>query len=429
MESARRLTPKEALRAAKVGAVVSRHLLPTIARRRTRTVAAVAPRLHDAVVDLGPPFVKLSQVVASSPGLFPVAISDSLRGLLDAAPPVPFPPIRDAIEAGLGRPLESVFSSFEEHPVAAASVAQVHAATTTDGRRVVVKVLRPNVERQFLTDLRLLRVVARTASRLSKSARVINPVAVVDDVVIQLSRELDMDREADSMERFSANLRAYGSNDMVRVPEVHRDLCGPGVLTMERIDGIKVDDVFQLNLTGLDLTGLLKAGVRAWIESALQHRFFHGDVHAGNLFVDTEGRVVFIDFGIVGELDEVTADIVRRGIVGLLHDRDFQTVTDCLVELGANLGYGLDSAKAAAAIQRLAEPLLDKPLSEIDYRDVFFSALRQAAAKGVQVPSSLVLLIKQILYFERYAKLVAPDYELLSDTFLIEFLLDDEPSA
>ncbi|MBW3616053.1 MAG: AarF/ABC1/UbiB kinase family protein, partial [Actinobacteria bacterium] len=318
------------MRAAKVGAVVSRHLLPVLARRRTRNVEAVAPQLHDAVVALGPPFVKLSQVVASSPGLFPAAISDSLRGLLDAAPPAPFPPIRDTIEAALGRRLEDVFASFEEEPVAAASVAQVHAATTTDGRRVVVKVLRPDIERQFLTDLRLLRVVARAAGRLSKSARVINPVAVVDDVVIQLSRELDMDREADSMERFSANLRSYGSNDMVRVPEVHRDLCGPGVLTMERIDGIKVDDVLRLNLTGLDLTGLLKAGVRAWIESALEHRFFHGDVHAGNLFVDTQGRVVFIDFGIVGELDEATADIVRRGIVALLHGRDFQTVTECL---------------------------------------------------------------------------------------------------
>lgn len=428
-QSARRLTPRELVRAAKVGAVVTRHLAPALARKRSRNVGVIGPKLRDAVIDLGPPFVKLSQLVASSPGLFPPAISDSLRDLLDAAPPAPFPPIREAVEAGLGRPLESAFSSVEEDPLAAASVAQVHGATTTAGQRVVLKVLRPNVERQFLTDLRLLRVVARIASRFSKSARVINPVAVVEDVVLQLCRELDLELEAASMDRFSGNLRAYGSNELVRVPEVHHDLCGPGVLTMERIEGIKVDDVLRLNLTGLDLTELLQAGVRAWIEAALEHRFFHGDVHAGNLFVDTEGRVVFLDFGIVGELDVATADIVRRGIVALLHDRDFQTVTDCLVELGANLGYGLDSARAAAAIQRLAEPLLDKPLSELDYREVFFSALRQAAAKGVQVPASLVLLIKQILYFERYAKLVAPDYGLLSDTFLIEFLLDDEPTS
>lgn len=411
-----------------MGAVIGRHLIPTLARRRSRNIAAVAPQLRKAVVALGPPFVKLSQVVASSPGLFPAPISDALRDLLDDAPPVPFPPIRAAVEAALGRPLEDAFTTFEETPLAAASVAQVHEATARDGRRVVVKVLRPDVEAQFLTDLRLLRVVARGASRLSRSARVINPVAVVDDVVLQLRRELDMGLEAQSMERFSANLRAFGSNGSVRVPAVHHDLCGPRVLTMERVDGIKVDDVVRLNLTGLDLKGLLRAGVRAWIESALQHRFFHGDVHAGNLFVDTQGRVVFVDFGIVGQLDEATADIVRRGVVALLHDRDFQTVADCLVELGANLGYGLDVTRAAAAIQRLAEPLLDMPISEIDYQEVFLSAVRQAAAKGVQVPASLVLLIKQILYFERYAKLVAPDYDILSDTFLIEFLLDESPT-
>ncbi|HET9443865.1 MAG TPA: AarF/UbiB family protein [Acidimicrobiales bacterium] len=412
-----------------VGAVATKHLMPGLARKRTRTLEAMAPRIRDTVIDLGPPFVKLSQVVSSSPGLFPAAISDALRELLDGAPPVRFADIKEVVEAGLGQPLEEAFAEFEQEPLAAASIAQVHGAVLHDGTRVVVKVRRPVVERQFLTDLRLLRVIARGASRLSKHARVLNPVAIVDDVVTQLRRELDFDLEADSMERYTKNLKSYGDNERIRVPEVYRDHCGHGVLTMERIEGIKVDDIVRLNLTGLDLTELLREGVRSWVEAAMVHRFFHGDVHAGNLFVDTEGRVVFVDFGIVGELDEKTADIVRRGVVALLHDKDFDTVTQCLVELGANLGYGLDAERAAAAIRELAEPLLSLSIGEIDYQDIFVRAVRKASTKGVVVPASLVLLIKQIIYFERYAKLVAPDYEILADTYLIESLLDDRGAS
>ena len=409
-----------------MGAVFNRRVLPGFLRKRTRTAEAMAPRVHHMVVDLGPPFMKLSQLVASSPGLFPPPISEELRVLLDAAPPEPWDDIRRVVEEGLGAPVETLFASVEPEPLAAASIAQVHGATLHDGTRVVIKVRRPGVDRRFRTDLRLLRVIARLAARFSSYARVLNPVAIVDDVVVTLREELDFVREADSMERFSANLRAFGSNEIIYVPKVHRELTCATVLTMERIDGIKVDDLLNLQLTGLDLTALLKAGVRAWIEAAVEHRFFHGDVHAGNLMLDGQGRVVFLDFGIMGELDEVTRDIVKRGVLALLYHRDFREVTECLAELGAHLGAeNVDQEKAAAAIGRLALPVLDKPISEIDYRDLFTRAVRGAARHGVQVPRSLVLLTKQILYFERYAKLVAPDYDILADTFLIEFMIDD----
>lgn len=399
--------------------------MPTLARRRGRTATALAPHVRDTVVALGPSFIKLSQIVASSPGLFPPAISESLRELLDDAPPEPWPAIRQQIESGLRRPLSDLFATIEPEPLAAASIAQVHAATRTDGTRVAVKVRRPGVEEWFRTDLRLLRLAAGGISRLSRRARVLNPMGVVDGTIESLAHELDFAQEADAMERFARNLRSFGSNDRVRVPAVHRDLCGPGVLTMERIEGIKVDDLARLELTGLDLVGLLRAGVRAWVESAAEHGFFHGDVHAGNLMLDGEGKVVFLDFGIVGELDEETRRLVRKGVVALLHERDFDEVTNCLIALGVHLAGDVDRERAAAAVRRLAEPLLSKPLSELDYHQVLGDAIRMASPHGVSVPRSLLLLVKQIIYFERYAKLVAPGYDILSDLSLIDFMIEE----
>jgi predicted unusual protein kinase regulating ubiquinone biosynthesis (AarF/ABC1/UbiB family) len=259
---------------------------------------------------------------------------------------------------------------------------------------------------------------------------VLNPVAVVDDVVATLRQELDFEHEAEALVRFERNLRSFGSNDLVRAPSVHPTLTRRAVLTMERIDGTKVDDLVGLTGTGFDLLQLLRAGVRAWIEGACEHRFFHGDVHAGNLLVDREGRVVFLDFGITGELDLETARLVRRGVVALLHTRDFPEVTRCLADLGAKIGGDGTVAQAAAAIERLVEPLLDQPIGAVNYQEVFAAAVRMAAPHGVQLPRSLVLLAKQVLYFERYAKLVAPGYDILADPFLIEFMFDDAvPSA
>lgn len=424
-----RITLRELLRGARIFFVFLRHLVPILVRPGGRRAERLAPGVHHAVVALGPPLVKLSQVIASSPGLFPPPISDELRVLLDDAPPETWPRMRDTIERSLGKAVGALFSEIEHQPLAAASIAQVHGAVLTDGTRVVVKVRRPGVERLFQRDLRLLRRVAVMAERFWRDARVLNPVGIVDDTIVSLRQELDFGREADSMERFGANLRSFGDNGRVHVPAVHRQLCGPGVLTMERVDGIKVDDILNLELTGLDLLVLLRAGVRAWIESAAEHGFFHGDVHAGNLMVDGNGRAVFLDFGIMGQLDDTTRQLVRRGVVALLHDREFDTVTKCLIDLGAHLGADVDIEKAGEAIRGLAEPLLAKPLSELDYQKIFVDAIRLASPHGVQIPRTLVLLFKQVIYFERYAKLVAPDWDILSDTSLIEFMIERPDGA
>jgi len=225
------------------------------------------------------------------------------------------------------------------------------------------------------------------------------------------------------METFDANLRAFGKNDNVRVPMAHWPLTTTRVLTMERIHGYKIDDLAQLNTTGWDLADALKKGVRAWMEAALEHGFFHGDVHAGNLMLDTDGNITFLDFGIVGRLDPKTKEIIRHGLPALIVHGDFQEVAKAIYEMGAVLKPA-DLEQSAADIAEIVEPILGKPLSEISYGQVLIDIVRIGTRYEVRLPRELVLVAKQMLYFERYAKLMAPDWNILNDPDLIGFLFD-----
>jgi predicted unusual protein kinase regulating ubiquinone biosynthesis (AarF/ABC1/UbiB family) len=382
-----------------------------------------AAEVRAAFAELGPTYVKLAQLIASSPGLFPEVLSDELRLLLDRVPPVSYETIRTVIAEDLGAEPAQLFSRFDPEPLAAASIAQVHTAELLDGTEVVVKVQRPGIRSRLEADLRILMRIARLLERTSARGRMANPVAVVEDFAATLGEELNFVVEARAMETFAANLRTFGKNDDVRVPAVHWSHTTPRVLTMERIEGYKIDDLVELQATGWDLAGALKKGVRAWMESALEHGFFHGDVHAGNLMLDTDGRIVFLDFGIVGRLDAKTKEIIRHGLPALLIHGDFQEVAKAIYEMGAVLKPA-DLEQSAADIAEIVQPILGKPLSEISYGAVLLDIVRIGTRYEVRLPRELVLVAKQMLYFERYAKLMAPDWNILNDPDLIGFLFE-----
>ncbi len=390
-------------------------------RRRPEWRTGAAREARRAFGELGPTYVKLAQLIASSPGLFPEVLSDEFRSLLDRVPPAPPGDINHVILRELGASPGDVFAEFDPEPLASASIAQVHTAVLRDGTEVVVKVQRRGIRARLAADLRILAAAADLLERTSATGRMANPVAVVEDFETTLGRELNFMLEAEAMERFATNLAAYGSNDSVRVPTVHWRYTTPRVLTMERIHGHSIDDTAALQSTGFDLAQLLKTGVRAWMEAALEHGFFHGDVHAGNLMIDTDGRVVFLDFGIVGELDPETKAIIRTGLPALLVDGDFVTVAKAIYDLGAVL-EPVDLDKASADIAEIVEPILAKPLSEISYGQVLVDIVRIGTRYDVRLPRELVLVAKQLLYFERYAKLMAPDWNILDDPDLIGFL-------
>ena len=406
------------------GAVLARHAGRLV---RTRGQAPLGRRaaheVRDAFAELGPTYVKLAQLIASSPGLFPEVLSDELRTLLDRVPPIPYDAVCDVISAELGGRPGDVFASFDPEPLASASIAQVHAAVLHGGEEVVVKVQRPGLRPLLDADLRILMRFATLLDRTSARGRMANPVAVVEDFAATLSEELNFVVEGRAMEAFERNLRAYGSNDDVRVPSVRWRYTTPRVLTMERVHGYKIDDLAQLGAKGWDLAGALKKGVRAWLESALEHGLFHGDVHAGNLMLDTEGNVVFLDFGIMGRLDPKTKDIIRRGLPALLVHGDFEEVAKAVYEIGAVLKPA-DLEQSASDIAELVGPIMGKPLSEISYGQVLVDIVRIGTRYEVRLPRELVLVAKQLLYFERYAKLMAPDWNVLNDPELISFLFD-----
>ena len=426
----RRLRPTQLPRAAVAGRlmrtaqVAGRHALrATSSVRRADRSAVLAAELRGAFEELGPTYVKLAQLIASSPGLFPDVLADEFRACLDAVPAVPSAEVALVLEEELGAPADELFANFDVEPLASASIAQVHAAELLDGTPVVVKVQRPGIRRRLQADLAVLERLAALVARLSNTGRMANPVAVVEDFEVTLGEELNFVIEARSMERFAANLHRADGNAGVRVPAVHWPLTTTRVLTMERIDGYKIDDLERLGGTGWDLAATLKRGVRAWLEAALQHGFFHGDVHAGNLMVDMDGAVVFLDFGICGRLDDTTRDIVRTGLPALLVLRDFRAVAEAIYQMGAVL-QPADLDEAARDIAEIVEPILQRPLSEISYGEVLVDIVRIGTRYDVRLPRELVLVAKQLLYFERYAKLMAPNWTILDDPDLFGFLFE-----
>lgn len=420
-----------AARAATTVSIAGRHAARAFAvpvmergiRHRPDWGPSAAREARRAFGELGPTYVKLAQLIASSPGLFPEVLSDELRSLLDRVPPVPPADVEHVVRRELGAGSEEVFARFDPIPLASASIAQVHTATLHDGSDVVVKVQRRGIRARVGADLRILAGAAQLLERVSARGRMANPIAVVEDFAATLAHELNFVLEGRAMERFAENLNVFGANEGVRVPQVYWRYTTPRVLTMERIYGHSIDDTAALRATGFDLAGLLKRGVRAWMEAALQHGFFHGDVHAGNLMVDTDGNIVFLDFGIVGQLDDRTKDIIRNGLPALLVEGDFAEVAKSIYDLGAVL-KPVDLDQASADIAEIVEPILAKPLSEISYGEVLIDIVRIGTRYEVRLPRELVLVAKQMLYFERYAKLMAPDWNILDDPELIGFLFE-----
>ena len=424
-EAIRGFGGREVGRAATTGRVLARHGARMLRRRREpagRTQVA-AEELRDAFAELGPTYVKLAQLIASSPGLFPQVLADEFRSLLDQVPPITLADVSRVIAEELGATPDEVFARFDPEPLASASIAQVHTAQLLDGEEVVVKVQRPGIRTRLEGELRILMRIARILERTSAKGRMANPIAVVEDFAATLTEELNFVSEGRAMETFDQNLRAFGKNDDVRVPSVRWAFTTPRVLTMERIDGYKIDDLVQLEATGWDLAGALKKGVRAWMEAALEHGFFHGDVHAGNLMLDTDGKITFLDFGIVGRLDPKTKEIIRHGLPALLVHGDFQEVAKAIYELGAVLNPA-DLDESAKDIAEIVEPILGKPLSEISYGQILVDIVRIGTRYEVRLPREMVLVAKQMLYFERYAKLMAPDWNILNDPELIGFLFE-----
>lgn len=380
---------------------------------RGRWQDKVIRQIPQAFADLGPTYVKFGQIIASSPGAFGEPLSREFRGLLDSVPPADTAEVHRLFKQELGATPGELFATFEEEPFASASIAQVHFATLHTGEDVVVKIQRPGIRRRVAADLQILKRFAQIVE-LAKLGRRLSAQDVVADFSDNLAEELDFRIEAQSMEAWVSGLHSSALGRNIRVPQVHWEFTGERVLTMERVHGVRIDDVKEIRKKGFDGTELVKALLFSTFEGGLRHGLFHGDLHAGNLLVDDDGRIVFLDFGIMGRVDPRTRWLLRELIYALLVKKDHAAAGKIVVLLGA-VGTVKPEAQAAKDLEAFATPLTMKTLGDMSYADIGKQLSTLADAYDVKLPRELVLIGKQFLYVERYMKLLAPNWQMMSD--------------
>jgi ubiquinone biosynthesis protein len=378
-----------------------------------------AERLRLALEELGPIFVKFGQALSTRRDLLPVDIADELAKLQDRVPPFDGKLARAVIEAAYGRAAEQVFSTFDETPLAAASIAQVHAAELrpevplngAKTREVVVKVLRPGMHAIIARDLEVLRALAAFAEANWAGSDRLKPVEVVAEYEKTIIDELDLMREAGNASQLRRN---FENSPLLYVPAVHWDFCRPGVMVMERIRGVQISNMARLREAGTDIRKLAENGVEIFFTQVFKHNFFHADMHPGNIFVlidnPAQPKYAAIDFGIVGTLDPRDQYYLAENFLAVF-DRDYRKVATLHLESGwVPEGSRVDEMESA--IRTVCEPIFNKPLKEISFGTVLLRLFEISRRFNVSIQPQLILLQKTLLNIEGLGRDLYPDLDI-----------------
>ena len=392
--------------------------------------APLARLLRKLFQKLGSTYVKLGQFIASSPTLFPAAYVREFQQCLDRTEPTSFQTIKRTVEADLGRPLLEVFSAFDEAPLASASVAQVHRAVLKTGERVAVKVQKPGVDRVLKADLGFLFIAARTLEFLSPELARSSLVDIVSEIRSSMLDELDFKKELDNVETFRRFLRQNGLERIAAAPRTFPEASSSKVLTMELFTGVPLTDLEGISRNSKNPEQTLINALNVWSLSVRGCEIFHADVHAGNLLVLEDGRVGFIDFGIVGRIPPEIWSAVE-GLVVAFAANDARGMARNLIAMGATEATVDEASLAqdvASVLGRIAglEPEVvlrgkgDQVVAEValdndQVTELLLEVVRVAESNGLKLPREFALLVKQALYFDRYTKLLAPDLDPLRD--------------
>lgn len=369
---------------------------------------------------LGATYIKLGQFVASAPSLFPREYVEAFQGCLDDVPAVPFDYILRTLEEEFDQPISAIFSRIDEKPLASASIAQVHAATLVSGEDVVIKVQKPGVETVLNTDFNVLYVSARLVERLVPGAHRASLGDIIGDVQATMLKECDFLAEANNIEIFRAFLRDSG-NEFAVAPKVYHQATTRRVLTMERLYGVPFTDLQTIRKYSPQPEWTLINALNTWMQSLVQCQFFHADVHAGNLMVLEDGRVGFIDFGIVGHIRKETWQALIDFMQARASD-DYRKMAECMLIIGvtAETIDVNDLARDLRDLVESAQTMIDGPLEQdfdVDEAERFMLSIVDLGRKhGVRFPREFALLLKQLLYFDRYIQLLAPDLSPFDDS-------------
>ncbi|HAF41338.1 MAG TPA: 2-polyprenylphenol 6-hydroxylase [Sphingobium sp.] len=365
------------------------------------------PRYADAFQSIGPAAIKLGQTLATRPDLVGDHAANDLLRLQDALPPVPFDTIRAQIETSFGRPLEALYSRFDEVPVGAASIAQVHRALTTDGRDVAVKVIRPGVIDQFNRDIQTYEWAAAHVEQLGGEIARLRPRLVIANMKRWTARELDLRREAASASELSEAMEAMPG---YRIPAIDWDRTTGKVMTMEWIDGIKISDRDALIAAGHDVKELAARLVNAFLRQAIAEGFFHADMHQGNLFVTADGDIVAIDFGIMGRIDRRARMWLAEILYGLITG-NYKRVAEIHFEAQYVPAHH-NVAEFATALRAVGEPMRGKPVRELSVGGMLDGLFAITRDFDMQTQPHLLLLQKTMVMVEGVATALDPDINL-----------------
>ena len=368
-------------------------------------------RLRLALIELGPIFVKFGQILSTRRDLLPADVADELSLLQDQVPPFPGSIARAAIEQALGAPIATLYRTFDETPLASASIAQVHAAQLPDGHAVVVKVLRPGIHERIAADIDLLRALGELAQRWHPAADKIQPREIVIEVETTLRNELDLQREGANA---SVLRRNFASGEDILVPAVHWTHTKEDVLTLDRVHGITVDDLAAIDAAGIDRVALAEKGIRVFYTQVFRDNFFHADAHPGNIWVDTERkenpRFVALDFGIMGSLSERDQFLLAENFMALF-DRDYKRIAQLHLEAGWMPSH-IRVDELEAAVRTVCEPYFTRPLSEISLAEVVMKLFSVARQYELTLQPQLILLQKTLLNIEGIGRLLYPQIDI-----------------
>ncbi|MDA9918884.1 ubiquinone biosynthesis regulatory protein kinase UbiB [Porticoccaceae bacterium] len=382
-------------------------------------------RLRMALEELGPIFIKFGQLLSTRPDLVPSDICTELAQLQDNVPPFSPTTFKANIEAALEDTVDNLFHSFEAEPLASASVAQVHAAVLTDGRDVVVKAVRPGIEKTIRKDIALLYTLARLLAKYSEDGRRLRPLEVVADYEMVILEELNLQSEGANASLLRHN---FENSPLLYVPEIHWPYSNENVLVMERIYGIPVTNMADLEAAGVDMKLLAERGVEIFFTQVFEHNFFHADMHPGNIFVDASKpkspSYLAIDCAIMGSLSSDDQFYLARNLLAIFK-RDYRQVAELHIRSGW-VPADTPVNEFTGAIRSVCEPIFERPLNEISLGHMLISLFNTARRFNMEVQPSLVLLQKTLLNIEGLGRQMYPQLDLwtTAQPFLEKWLKD-----
>jgi predicted unusual protein kinase regulating ubiquinone biosynthesis (AarF/ABC1/UbiB family) len=376
--------------------------------------------------DLGPTFIKFGQIIASSAGMFPDPYVKEFQKVLDRVKPFSFAEVQRTLDEELGAEKAAQLVDVDPKQLASASIAQVHTASLRDGTKVVIKVQRPGILARCMADMKIMRGVARILARFNKNAELANPVGIVDDFTNTLSEELDFRKEAANLDRFNEIMRELG-HATIRAPVPHHEYTTRRTLVMEMFSGLRVDRYDDIRARGIDGETMLVAGLRAWFQCVVFYGFFHGDVHAGNLMLLDDGNIGFLDFGIVGRFGETARWLVTDYMIAFASG-NYKRLAEIICEM-AGTPPGLNMEEFVKDLGVTYGPLLTLSFGEVNYSELLPGIQRTATRHRVKMPNEFILITKQLLYFDRYAKALAPKLNVFTDPRLVLGMMQDIQKA